>query len=131
MSFVAHGYMGVFISAGIFAIFGGRISLTVVLVSFLLGAFPDIAGYLDGLIRGKEYRWTKGMYGYFHNRDAHNELWSKWWFKVIIYIPHIYIHLFIDKYTHDKETGKWNTLGYFLDLGFWLIIITNVLVQMF
>lgn len=87
---------------------------------FILGACLDVSGYVDGLIRGPEYRWN-GVYKKTHHPEG---LW-----KLLYLIPPIGLHILIDKYCHKPE-GGWNSTGYKAEYMFWLIVICLWIGQM-
>ncbi len=159
MDTIAHGLMGIAITyiaywvlillipALVYSPFS-LIMIFIWILSFLLGAIPDIAGVLDGWIRGKEYRWN-GWYGYFHYPELYPTITNKKLFKILLSIPHIKLHTeIIDRKTHNtiynpapkdfsifgiklvtkNATTGWNLLGYKLTILFWVPILIFIII---
>ena len=118
MDLVLHGLTGVLLVSIIFELFDILIfTPTIIIILFivwLLGAYPDLVGYWDGLIRGKEYRWN-GMY--LQSHEATHGIW-----KILSYIPFVWLHIKIDKFWHDVD-GGWKSWGVITDILIWCILI--------
>ena len=120
MDLVLHGLTGVIITAGILELFG-VLTLTlpiIILLSivWIMGAYPDLVGYLDGLIRGDKYRWN-GWYRQSH--DAKEGIW-----KILgTYNIFGWLHIKIDKFWHNDEKGGWKWWGVMVDTLIWAILI--------
>lgn len=161
MSIVSHGVMGSFLSFFVYMLFYpifliNGVSLYEYMViyptnnvyllflwgfSFILGAMPDLSAFIDGIVRGKEYRWS-GLYSMFHHIEKHPNLEKNKFWNILINIPHIKLHLYLDKHTHctsddpaeedlilfrfflvkKGQTTGWNKFGYIWELNFWLVI---------
>jgi len=123
MDIVLHGITGVIITAVVLELFGVLTLTSPILITlfivWIIGAFPDLVGYLDGLIRGKEYRWN-GWYR--HSHDATGGIW-----KILSYIPFVWLHIKIDKFWHHDKKGGWKWWGSMVDTLIWAILIMAVI----
>lgn len=156
MDSIAHGAMGVSISYLIYVVITillpiqydplSTSSIIIWIISFLLGALPDISGFIDGKIRGPEYRWH-GYYGYFHHPELYPCIYRKRWFQMLLLVWHIRLHTYIDEKTHNTvynpskdnlnifgiqlvrsgQTSGWNINGYISEIIFWMMFIIFIL----
>ena len=71
------------------------------LLFFVIGILPDLSGWIDGKIRGEQYRWD-GAYKFFHY-DILNNVW--YFVLCNIVAPGIMTHILIDMFWHKPEGG--------------------------
>lgn len=94
-----------------------------------LGAFPDVAGWIDGKVRGPVYRWTLGVYGLIHRPWLHiknkTHLVLFIFFVWVVLLP-IGLHCLIDLLTH-KTGGGWNKTGWTLEILSYVFIAINII----
>lgn len=119
MDIIQHGTQSIIVTDLFYmTIFGHSVVISnpwLAVLFFLIGTIPDLSGWLDGLIRGKEYRWN-GMYKFFHE----DLLKSKFYvvMSFIILFPGLVFHIFIDTFFHKPEGGwidngtMWNAIGW-------------------
>ena len=69
MDIIQHGVHSVLISDLMYKLAAGSSSVIInpwlALLFFVIGILPDLSGWIDGKIRGEQYRWN-GAYQFFH-----------------------------------------------------------------
>ena len=120
MDLVLHGLTGVIIVGIPMYLFGilafNSLTLIILSIVWVMGAYPDLMGYFDGLIRGDRYRWN-GWYRQSH--DATKGIW-----KILgTYNIFGWFHITIDKFWHNDEKGGWKWWGISVDILIWYILI--------
>lgn len=126
MDIVQHGVQSVIVTDLYYmSLFGHSIVITnpyIAIIFFLIGTLPDLSGWIDGMIRGEEYRWN-GMYKTFHEdllKSPFHVLIS-----FIILFPGLMLHIFLDTFFHKPE-GGWIDNGLWWDIAGWVITLIAI-----
>lgn len=127
MDFVLHGTIGTIITTYPLYFLANLLGWTNPIVGFLLvaiativfiiGAFPDIIGFIGTTTYGS---WKLYL-------DAHQGVG---FFKYMKYIPAYWLHVTLDKFTHRKE-GGWKWWAYPVDVALWALVIYIIYLWIF
>jgi len=75
-----------------------------IIVSMLIGIAPD----LQRIFQKDTSDWS--TYEKLHTLRY-------WW-----WLPFWNLHIFLDKFMHDKSTGKWFSWVYYVEILFWILV---------
>lgn len=126
MDIVQHGTHAIIITdLYLMTIFGHSVIIPhpwIAGILFIIGMMPDLSGWLDGMIRGKEYRWN-GLYKFFHEDLLNTKFYVV--MTSVIFFPGLVFHILIDKLFH-KPDGGWIDNGVYWNIFGWVITLTVI-----
>ena len=132
MDIIQHGTQSIIVTDLFYmTIFGHSVVISnpwLAAVFFLIGTAPDLLGWIDGLVRGKEYRWN-GLYKFFHQQLLESKFYVVITF--ILFFPGLVFHILMDTFFHKPEGGwidngvVWNSVGWVITA--WILYLMYVM----
>lgn len=98
------------------------IATALVTLAAVAGAQPDIVGDLEPETDNEPKRWN--WYRAMHTEVA---VWAlkHWYYGFTLFLV---LHVWLDQFFHDPETGQWTTRGYIIEGVLWAVIIASLII---